>query len=62
MAATKCKFDITYNILLKKIWHSAKLGLCVSYRRGMDDLGSGYKNEKVHATFVDFILLDQRCI
>ena len=52
---TRCKFDITYT----KIWQSAKWGLCVSYKRGMDDLGSGYKNEKVCATFVDFILLDQ---
>ena len=60
MAATKRKFDIAYTIAKENMAFSKMGALCELQERHGVDLGSGYKNEKACATFVDFILLDQR--
>ena len=60
MAATKRKFDIAYMIAKENIAFSKMAALCELQERHGVDLGSGYKNEKACATFVDYISLEQR--
>ena len=60
MAATKRKCDIAYTIAKENMAFRKMGDLCELQERHGVDLGSGYKNEKACATFVDLILLDQR--
>ena len=62
MAATKRKFDIAYMIAKENMAYSKMAALCELQERHGVDLGSGYKNEKACATFVDYISLEQRRI
>lgn len=60
MAATKRKFDIAHTIAKENIAFSKMAALCELQERHGVDLGSGYKNEKTCATFMDYISLEQR--
>ena len=58
MTATKRKFDIAYMIAKENIAFSKMAALCELQERHGVDLGSGCKNEKACATFVDYISLE----
>ena len=60
MDTTKRKFDIAY-FIAKEHLAFAKMGpLCELQERHGIDLGTGYKNQKACATFIDFIALEQK--
>ena len=60
IGATKLKFDIAYAIAKENMAFSKMPVICELQERHGVDLGSGYKNEKACATFVDYISLEQR--
>ena len=53
MDTTKCKFDIAYLIAKENLAFIKMAPLCELLERHGVNLGTGYKNEKVCATFVD---------
>ena len=60
MDTTKRKFDIAY-FVAKEHLAFAKMGpLCELQERHGIDIGTGYKNQKSCATFIDFIALEQK--
>ncbi len=60
METTKRKFDVAYTICKQNMAFSKMAPLCELLERHGVDLGTGYKNEKACATFVDYISQEQR--
>ena len=62
METTKRKFDTAYLIAKENMAFTKMAPLCELQERHGVNLGTGYKNEKACATFVDFISLEQQHI
>ena len=60
MDTTKRKFDIAYLIAKEHLAFAKMAPICELQERHGVNLGTGYKNEKACATFVDFISLEQQ--
>ena len=60
METTKRKFDVAYMICKQNMAFSKMAPLCELLERHGVDLGTGYKNQKACATFVDYISQEQR--
>lgn len=60
METTKRKFDVVYTICNQNMAFSKMAPLCELLERHGVDLGTGYKNQKACATFVDYISQEQR--
>ena len=59
MDATKRRFDIAYLIAKEHLAFAKMAPICELQERHVVNLGTGYKNEKACATFIDLIALEQ---
>ena len=60
MDTTKCKFDIAYLIAKEHLAFAKMAPLCDLLERHGVNIGTGHKNQKACATFIDFIALERQ--